>query len=136
MKIININGKDFTIEELTAALEKAKNSSPMDEVYKYHNTTEEEFDRLYKDLPKHIKGYAKECLVVEYYNKEWKPDFNNLDEKKHYPWFYLDGKFRLGDVGCSYSAANVPARLCFKSNQDAEDAVSKFLDVFRESRMF
>lgn len=135
MKTININGKDFTIEELTATLEKVKNSSPMDEVYKYHNTTEEEFNSLYKDLPKHIKGYAKECLVVEYYNKGWQPDFNNI-ENKYYPWFYLDGEFRLDDVYYCYDNVNIPARLCFKSRQDAEDAVAKFLDVFKESRMF
>lgn len=84
MKTIEINGKEFTIEELNDLVEKAKKNNPMEEVYKYHNTTEEEFDKLYENMPTHVKAYEKECMVVAYYNKGWKPNWKDLNEKKWY----------------------------------------------------
>jgi len=42
---ININGSDFTVRELNALIEAAKNKKPIDEVYAYHGTTEEEFNK-------------------------------------------------------------------------------------------
>lgn len=71
MKTVNINGKDFTLEELASLIEKLKieSKNPMIEVYKFHKTTEEEFDELYKNIPIHIKAHAQEEMVVNFYNK-------------------------------------------------------------------
>lgn len=134
MQTININGKDFTIKELTSALEKAKNSSPMLEVYKYHKTTEEEFNNLYKNIPEHIKNYAMECLIVEYYNKGWKPDWKDSNQRKYYPYFYMHN-FSLSGASYYGGYSSVPARLCFKSEQDVLDAVKKFPNIFKNSRL-
>lgn len=134
MKTININGKDYTVEELTTILDNAKKENPMLEVFKYHNLTEQQFEEMYKNVPSHVKAYAKEVLVVEFYNKGWKPDWNNSNERKWYPWFYLDGEFRL--IGVDYFGSNsfCSTRLCFKNESDAKDAGKKFLNVFKESR--
>lgn len=109
--------------------------NPMDEVYKYHNTTEEEFNSLYTNLPKHIKAYAKETLIVEFYNKGWKPDWSDNNQKKFYPWFYMDN-FYLFNVGYCGEDSNCSERLCFKNSKDCEEAVEKYLDIFKESRMY
>src|SRR6478736_8864320 len=94
MKTININGSDYTVEQLTKILEEAKKKSPMDKVYEYHNTTEEEFENLYKNLPLNVKYHQKEVMIVNYYNKGEKADFKNANQKKYYGWFYLD-EFRF-----------------------------------------
>lgn len=134
MKRININGSDYTIEELTKILEDAKKISPMQKVYEYHNTTEEEFNELYKNLPKHIKANEKEFMIVAFYNKEWKPDFQNSNEKKWYAWFYMDD-FRLGDWDYCCSVSSVPARALFKNKADLIEAVEVYFEEFKESRL-
>lgn len=135
MKTININGSDYTIEELSKILEDAKKSSPMDKVYEYHKTTEEEFNKLYQNIPNHVKAYQKECMVVAYYNKGWIPNFKNESEKKYYLWFYLDD-FRPDGADCDYGSSYSSARLCFKSKEDALEASEVFFEEFKESRMF
>lgn len=133
MKTININGTEYTVEQLTKILEDAKKSSPMDEVYKFHNTTEEEFNKKYEGIESHIKAYAKEVLIVSFYNKGEKVDFSNSNQIKFYPYFKMDN-FRFDYIAefCLYSY--VPARLCFIRKKDCEDAGEKFLNEYKESR--
>jgi hypothetical protein len=128
--------KGFEIDKENSTFEKIvfkEVNSAMDRIYKYHNTTEKEFDELYKNIPNHVKAYEKECMVVAYYNKDWKPDFNNSSEKKWYPWFYIED-FRLDFCGSYVTASVVPARLLFKNENDLKEAVELHKDVFKESR--
>lgn len=116
--------------------ENAKNQNPMLRVYDYHGITEEQFEEQYKNIPVHIKAYAKETLIVEYYNKGWKPNWNNTKEHKYHVWFCFDGKFHLSCVLYDFSASICSARLCFKEEKDAFEAVEVFFEVFKESRTF
>jgi hypothetical protein len=109
-------------------------SNPMDEVYKYHNTTEEEFNKLYENLPKHVKAFEKECMVVAFYNKGWTPDFSNMAEYKYYPWFYMN-EFSLRIVNYCCSGSDAPRHLLFKNEKDCREAVEKYFEVFKESRL-
>lgn len=133
MKTININGSDYTVEELTKILEDAKKVSPMQKVYEYHDTTEKEFDKLYNNIPSKVKAYAQEIMVVAYYNKTWIPDWNNSKEYKYYPYFHMD-KFRFGGVSELYSCSSVGAPQVFKNKKDCEEAVELFFDIYKESR--
>lgn len=136
MKVnININGVETEITLTEEQLKQVKSSNPLDEVFKYHNTTQEAFDSLYKNIPKHVKAYELECMVVASYNKGWIPNFNDTSEYKWYAWLYLD-TFRLYTVNCYHSASGCSARVLFKNKKDLLEAVEKFENVFRESRMF
>jgi len=135
MKTININGSDYTVEELSKILEDAKKLSPMDKVYEYHSTTEEEFNKLYQSIPNHVKAYQKECMIVAYYNKGWIPNFKDKNERKYYLWLYLD-EFRLDCANYGYGLSSSSARLLFKSEKEALEASELFFEVFKESRMF
>lgn len=135
MKTININGSNYTVEELTTILENAKKASPIQKVYEYHKTTEEEFDKLYSNIPKHVKAYQQEIMIVEYYNKGWKPNWFKDDEYKYYPYFYMDD-FRLGFVSGDFTSSFVGAPQIFKKREDCEKAMELFFDVYKESRMF
>lgn len=133
MKTININGSDYTVEELTKILEDAKKASPMQKVYEYHKTTEEEFNKLYEKIPPKVKAYAQEIMIVAFYNKGWQPSWKNSNEYKYSPYFYMD-EFRFGRV-CSYcSLSYVGAPSVFKNREDCEEAVELFFDIYKESR--
>lgn len=133
MKTININGSDYTVEELTKILEDAKKASPMQKVYEYHKTTEEEFNKLYEKIPPKVKAYAQEIMIVAFYNKGWTPNWKHSNEYKYYPYFYMD-EFRLCfvDVRCSRSGVGAPS--VFKNKKDCEEASELFFDIYKESR--
>lgn len=134
MKTININGKDFTIDELNKLIEGTKD--PMDEVYAYHKTTREEFDKLYENIPPHVKAYEKECMVVAYYNKGWVPNWEDVNEKKWYGYYKLKGESPTFVAALySYSCAYVPTRLCLRSKEDLLDMSEKFINVIIENRL-
>jgi len=113
MKTININGSEYTVEQLSKILEEAKKKSPMDEVYKYHNTTEDQFEKDYSNIPLHLKYYQKEVMIVAFYNKGWKPNMKDKNERKYYNWYYND-PFRVSSVYDICVNSNVPSALCFK----------------------
>lgn len=130
--------KGFEIDKEKSTFEKIvfkETGSPMDKVFKFHNTTEKEFNELYKNLPKHVKAFEKECMLVAFYNKGWIPDFTNSNQRKYYAWFYLD-VFRLSVCNRYISISTVPARLLWKNEQDLREAIEIYKDVFKESREF
>jgi len=124
---ININGQDYTVEELTTILENAKKQkqTPLQELLNYHNLTEEEFNKL--------SGFEKECRVVAFYNKGWKPDWKNEDESKPIPCFNMDD-FGLRYVVYCHSNSCCSSRLIFKHDKDVKDAVEKYFEIFKQSR--
>lgn len=71
-------------------------------------------------------------------NQDWKPDYNDGNEEKHYPWvdMEVDGNnpsgFRLGAVYCVNSHSNVGSRLVYKSEDGARHAFTQFEDVYRD----
>jgi len=123
---ININGSDFTIEQLTKLIEDSKNISPMNEVYAYHNTTEDKFEEDYKNIPLHLKYYQKVVMIVAFYNKGWIPNLKNKSEKKWYCWFYFE-PFSLNDVDYCYGNTGAPAALLLQKEEYCRDMVEKFL---------
>jgi hypothetical protein len=132
---ININEKETEITLTKEQLEQInKNDNPMLEVYKYYGTTEAEFDKLYENLPNHVKAFEKECMVVAFYNRDWKPNWDDSNECKYYPWFYLGKDFRLCTSFYDFSRSGVSSRLCFRRKEDCEEAVERFFEVYRESR--
>src|SRR5690349_6693418 len=108
-------------------------ASPMDEVYRYNATTEEQFDKKYEGIEPYIKAIAKEYLIVNFYNKGVLVDFNNSSQRKYYPYFYMDN-FWLRSLCYDVSSSNMPSRFCFLRKEDCEGAVEKFFDVYKESR--
>lgn len=136
MKTININGSHYTVEELTKILEEAKKKSPMDKVYAYHNTTEDEFEKLYENLPLNVKYHQREVMIVAYFNKGEIPDFNNKNQQKWYAWFYLD-EFRFHDSYWFHTTTHVPASLCFvgdNGEKNIKEAIAEFFEELKLSR--
>ena len=134
MKTININGSEYTLEQLSKILEEAKKKSPMDEVYEYHNTTEYQFEKEYSNIPLHLKYYQKEVMIVAFYNKGWKPNMKDKNERKYYNWFYND-PFRFYCVHNFCGNSDVPSALLLQKEEYGKEIAEKFKKEIEQSRL-
>lgn len=94
-----------------------------------------------KGLPrKHQKAIIanyKLITIAEALNEGWKPNWQDSDEYKYYPWFDMSNP---AGVGCShtpsaasYTAASVGSRLCLKNRELAIYFGQTFTDLFNDS---
>lgn len=94
-----------------------------------------------KGLPrKHQKAIIanyKLIVIAEALNEGWKPNWQDSDEYKYYPWFDMSNP---AGVGCSrthntasYTAAFVGSRLCLKNRELAIYFGQTFTDLFNDS---
>lgn len=76
-------------------------------------------------------AYCKLKVIIEALNEGWKPDWNNTNEPKYYPWFYMNKPgFLLYFVYAYYDRSSVGSRLCFQKREVAEYAVNQFIDLY------
>ncbi|WP_317899445.1 hypothetical protein [Aurantibacillus circumpalustris] len=90
-------------------------------------------------LSKDELAYMKLKIIAQALNDGWKPNWNNWDEWKYYPWFRMgdDGGspgvgFSDNDYGLVYSNSTVGSRLCFKSSELAEYAGKQFEELYKD----
>lgn len=94
-----------------------------------------------KGLPrKHQKAIIanyKLIIIAEALNEGWKPNWQDSDEYKYYPWF---GMSNPAGVGYSYTnstassaGATVGSRLCLKNRELAIYFGQTFTDLFNDS---
>lgn len=132
---IQVNGKDVKITLTKEQVDAIKrNSNPMTEVYAFHNTTEEEFIKLYANVSDFAKHQEVERMIVNFYNKGEVPDFNNKNQVKYTPYFNLGDSFSYHDYDDWFTTSDSSARLCFLRLEDLKDAVVKFIEQYRNSR--
>jgi hypothetical protein len=88
---------------------------------------------------KALTATGKLFIIADALNEGWKPDWNNDDEYKYYPWFDLEkdeehnpSGFRLDSVYCSCTRSTVGSRLCFKNRAIANYAGTQFTDLYRD----
>jgi len=71
-------------------------------------------------------------IVVEAKNEGWFPNWEDEDERKWYPWFFLDSPFRFCDAGyqdaCTY--AGCASRLHLQNEADAKEVGTEYLDLW------
>ena len=104
------------------------------DVLAHHMLTEEEFDEKCADLTADEKAYRFLKMLAECLNEGWQPDWNNDDQYKYYPWFYMGGSsgFRCDDYASWRSLSRVGSRLCFKSAELARYAGEQFLNQYKK----
>jgi hypothetical protein len=86
---------------------------------------------------KALIAHAKLILIAEVLNDGWKPNWEDDDEYKYYPWFYMDktrysSGFSFAGVLYVYSSSLVGSRLCFKSRDIAEYAGKTFVKLYKD----
>lgn len=129
MNTINIEGREFTIDELKNLINKKQ--SPMDKVYSYHKTTKDAFDKLYEKLPLRSKYLEVEAMIAAYKNDGW---VRKDGDKVYYPYFNLN-PFGFHCVIWADAYAYVPLAFCFKSEKLCREAVEEFEEEYKLSRL-
>lgn len=162
-----------SVEEASDAVKEIINEDEDANVFDFYTEEQE-----YTDICERVKSYADACAVLgvdrmdekamkasgfrpdeiarrkletitEALNEGWRPDWNNTDEPKYYPWFYIkpgagkdaegkpDGAVAgLADAATSYAAsitdASIGSRLCFHERRTAAYAGDTFRDLYAQ----
>lgn len=87
----------------------------------------------YDEMNEDEIAYIKLKTIIKALNEGWKPNWDDTNEAKYYPWFYMNGPsgFRLDYVYYSYHRSVVGSRLCFQKREVAEYAVKQFFDLYK-----
>lgn len=94
-----------------------------------------------KGLPrKHQKAIIanyKLIVIAEALNEGWKPNWQDSDEYKYYPWFDMSNPagvgYSLTSHTASYTTADFGSRLCLKNRELAIYFGQTFTDLFNDS---
>ena len=82
-----------------------------------------------------IIAYYKLTIITRALNEGWRPNWDNDNERKWYPYFLMSpGSFACGGTSDwrSYSDAGAGSRLCLKSEALAVYAGKQFSDLYKE----
>jgi len=147
---MNINIKDLTheqIKDLRVQLTEYDKNIPIqkrvktfDDVLSYLGIKVNEFNDSTYNLTNDEIAYKKIKLIVKILNEGWQPDWNNSNEPKYYPWFYMDDESQVSSDACfSFpssdsvnSHSTVGSRLVFKSRELAEYAGQQFINEYKD----
>ena len=99
-----------------------------------------ESEIVYPDFtlwPEDMQGYKrtefKLEMITDAINEGWTPNWQDGDEEKYYPWWFVGGSgFSLDDVYCDNSSTNVGPRLVFRDRGRAAHAAAYFEPLYRE----
>lgn len=92
--------------------------------------------------PKHIKAliaYNRLCTIAQAWNKAdgFEPDFSNTSQYKYFPWFVYDNGaagfvFAATYYAATGAAAYFGSRLCFKTQERAEQFGKQFIELWNQ----
>ncbi|WP_379963952.1 hypothetical protein [Epilithonimonas sp. UC225_85] len=96
-----------------------------------------EVSMLPENHQKAIIAHYKLVIIAQAINENWKPNWDNWNERKYYPWFDLEGSssgsgFSYIGYVFWYTLSNVGSRLCFKTYQLAEYVGQTFIDLYKD----
>lgn len=102
------------------------------------NKTRQEFDRqMHPDLSDDTVAHIKMVLIAKVLRGKWEPDFNNLNEKKWYPWFKFSAgsgfDFSISTYGYDLTFTSVGSRLCFPTKEMCDYFGTQFIEIIRPS---
>lgn len=162
----NLQGRYDNVEEAQDTVKKLTEDEGNGSIFDYFYKEED-----YEEITDRVKTYEDACKVlgVEPINEQnakaqgfrsdeiarrkletiaaalnegWKPDWNNTDQYKYYPYFYIQENAKgKGSAGLSYAFTNyaaaltfatVGSRLCFYASRLARYASNQFTDLYEQ----
>jgi hypothetical protein len=95
-----------------------------------------ELPNLPNGLSKSAIASIKLMIICEALNDGWKPNWNDSNQTKYYPWFDMrqsaSGGFSYHGCGHRETASTVGSHLCFKSSDLAKYAAETFTDIYND----
>lgn len=161
----NLQGRYDNVEEAQDTVKKLTEDEGNGSIFDYFYKEED-----YEEITDRVKTYEDACKVlgVEPINEQnakaqgfrsdeiarrkletiaaalnegWKPDWNNTDQYKYYPYFYIQENAKgapaglscaLTDDAAAYALASVGSRLCFYASRLARYAGNQFTDLYEQ----
>lgn len=162
----NLQGRYDNVEEAQDTVKKLTEDEGNGSIFDYFYKEED-----YEEITDRVKTYEDACKVlgVEPINEQnakaqgfrsdeiarrkletiaaalnegWKPDWNNTDQYKYYPYFYIQENAKgKGSAGLSfasthraaaYTSACIGSRLCFYASRLARYASNQFTDLYEQ----
>ena len=94
-----------------------------------------DFSSFPEEMRKYFEALFKMVVIVEALNEGWKPDWDNYNECKYYPWFDMSPSsfaFDVSDCDRGSASAGSGSRLALKSEQLANYCGKQFLELWKE----
>lgn len=162
----NLQGRYDNVEEAQDTVKKLTEDEGNGSIFDYFYKEED-----YEEITDRVKTYEDACKVlgVEPINEQnakaqgfrsdeiarrkletiaaalnegWKPDWNNTDQYKYYPYFYIQENAKgKGSAGLSFAStfyaatdafAGIGSRLCFYASRLARYASNQFTDLYEQ----
>lgn len=162
----NLQGRYDNVEEAQDTVKKLTEDEGNGSIFDYFYKEED-----YEEITDRVKTYEDACKVlgVEPINEQnakaqgfrsdeiarrkletiaaalnegWKPDWNNTDQYKYYPYFYIQENAKgKGSAGLSFAntsgtaastTAPIGSRLCFYASRLARYASNQFTDLYEQ----
>lgn len=161
----NLQGRYDNVEEAQDTVKKLTEDEGNGSIFDYFYKEED-----YEEITDRVKTYEDACKVlgVEPINEQnakaqgfrsdeiarrkletiaaalnegWKPDWNNTDQYKYYPYFYIqeNAKGAYAGLSCAdahnaatYMYASIGSRLCFYASRLARYAGNQFTDLYEQ----
>lgn len=161
----NLQGRYDNVEEAQDTVKKLTEDEGNGSIFDYFYKEED-----YEEITDRVKTYEDACKVlgVEPINEQnakaqgfrsdeiarrkletiaaalnegWKPDWNNTDQYKYYPYFYIQENAKGAFAGlsfadtisaASYTSASFGSRLCFYASRLARYAGNQFTDLYEQ----
>lgn len=162
----NLQGRYDNVEEAQDTVKKLTEDEGNGSIFDYFYKEED-----YEEITDRVKTYEDACKVlgVEPINEQnakaqgfrsdeiarrkletiaaalnegWKPDWNNTDQYKYYPYFYIQENTKgKGSAGLSFAltaytatstTASFGSRLCFYASRLARYAGNQFTDLYEQ----
>lgn len=161
----NLQGRYDNVEEAQDTVKKLTEDEGNGSIFDYFYKEED-----YEEITDRVKTYEDACKVlgVEPINEQnakaqgfrsdeiarrkletiaaalnegWKPDWNNTDQYKYYPYFYIQENAKGAAAGLScanassaatYTFASIGSRLCFYASRLARYAGNQFTDLYEQ----
>ena len=85
------------------------------------------------DFQQSQNAFAKLQIIIKSINEGWKPNWDNREEYKYYPYFNMAGGFAFVGTASNYdyTDSDVGSQLCFKTKNDAEFAGKQFEYLYK-----
>lgn len=161
----NLQGRYDNVEEAQDTVKKLTEDEGNGSIFDYFYKEED-----YEEITDRVKTYEDACKVlgVEPINEQnakaqgfrsdeiarrkletiaaalnegWKPDWNNTDQYKYYPYFYIqeNAKGAYAGLSCAFThhaatstTAVIGSRLCFYASRLARYAGNQFTDLYEQ----
>ncbi|MEA5006905.1 MAG: hypothetical protein VB022_10885 [Rikenellaceae bacterium] len=84
---------------------------------------------------KAIRANYKLIIIAEALNEGWRPDWNNTNEFKYFPWFTVSTAglgYSSTSTTTTHANANIGSRLCFKNRELAIYFGQQFIDLWED----